>query len=76
MVIDDNGKGLSTTGLGHGDSQHVGDFDPYRHGLEFFGCNEDKPGNNYRNATTSEMYYRFETTADDGRALIGKFSDS
>jgi len=22
------------------------------------------------------MYYRFETTADDGRALIGKFSDS
>ena len=27
MVIDDNGKGLSTTGLGHGDAQHCSDFD-------------------------------------------------
>lgn len=36
MVIDDNGKGLSTTGLGHGDAQHCGDFDPYRHGQEQF----------------------------------------
>ena len=35
MVIDDNGKGLSTTGLGHGDAEHVGDFDPYRKGMEF-----------------------------------------
>ena len=43
MVIDDNGKGLSTTGYGHGDAQHVGDFDPYRKGLEVFACNEDKP---------------------------------
>jgi hypothetical protein len=33
MVIDDNGKGLSTTGFEHGDAQHVGDFDPYRKGL-------------------------------------------
>ena len=30
MVIDDNGKGLYTTGYGHGDAQHVRDFDPYR----------------------------------------------
>ena len=28
MVIDDNGKGLSTTGLGHGDAEHVGDGRP------------------------------------------------
>ena len=28
MVIDDNGMGLSTTGLGHGDAQHIGDFNP------------------------------------------------
>jgi hypothetical protein len=32
MVIDDNGKGLSTTGFGHGDAEQVGDLDPYRHG--------------------------------------------
>ena len=76
MVIDDNGKGLSTTGLGHGDAQHCGDFDPYRKGLEFFACNEDEPNMNYRNATTSKMYYRVKGTADDGRALMGNFSNS
>lgn len=72
MVIDDNGKGLSTTGYGHGDAQHVGDFDPYRKGLEFFGCLEESPyfGSNYRNATTSEVYYKKTSTADDGRALM------
>lgn len=75
MVIDDNGKGLSTTGLGHGDAQHTGDFDPYRFGLEFFGCNEDLPNMNYRNATTAEFYYRSVGTIDDGRALMGNFSD-
>ena len=76
MVIDDNGKGLSTTGLGHGDAQHVSDFDPYRKGLEFFGCNEDKPAMNYRNATTSEIYIRRTATDDDGRGLMANFTNS
>ena len=76
MTIDDNGKGLSTTGLGHGDAQHCGDLDPYRWGLEQFACNEDEPNMNYRNATTSQMYYRSQGTADDGRALMGNFTNS
>lgn len=76
MVIDDNGKGLSTTGLGHGDAQHCSDFDPYRKGLEFFACNEDEPNMNYRNATTSKIYYRSKGTNDDGRGLMGNFSNS
>ncbi|MBQ9186677.1 MAG: rhamnogalacturonan lyase [Prevotella sp.] len=78
MVIDDNGKGLSTTGYGHGDSQHVSDFDPYRRGLEFFGCLEEsrgKYGCNYRNATTSEIYYKHDGTEDDGRCLMANFSN-
>ena len=76
MVIDDNGKGLSTTGLGHGDAQHVSDFDPYRPGLEFFGCNEDNPGMNYRDATTSKLYVRTTASKDDGRGLMGNFSNN
>ena len=76
MVIDDNGKGLSTTGLGHGDAQHCSDFDPYRHGQEIFACNEDEPAMNYRNATTSKIYYRLQSTGDDGRALCGNFSNN
>ena len=73
MVIDDNGMGLSTTGLGHGDAQHIGDFNPYIHGQEMFACNEDNPSNNYRDATTSKIYYRKTDTNDDGRCLAGNF---
>jgi hypothetical protein len=76
MVIDDNGKGLSTTGLGHGDAQHHGDFNPYVHGQEGFFCNEDRPSNNYRDLTTSKFYYRSEGGDDDGRAIAGNFLNS
>ena len=75
MVIDDNGKGLSTTGLGHGDAQHCGDFNPYTKGLEIYACNEDQPGNNYRDATTSKLYHRFNSGNDDGRAMMDNFTD-
>ena len=73
MVIDDNGHGLSTTGLGHGDAQHHGDFNPYIHGHEIFACNEDAPSNNYRDATTSKIYYRVTGSDDDGRSIAGNF---
>ncbi|MBR6936499.1 MAG: hypothetical protein IKH63_02835 [Prevotella sp.] len=75
MVVDDNGHGLSTTGLGHGDALHCSDFDPYRKGLEIFACNEDEPAMNYRNATTSKIYYRQTGSSDDGRALCANFSN-
>ncbi len=75
MVIDDNGHGLSTTGLGHGDAQHCSDFNPYVHGQEMYACNEDEPSNNYRDATTSKIYYRMSGGTDDGRAMCGNFSN-
>ena len=75
MVIDDNGHGLSSTGLGHGDAQHHSDFNPYIHGHEIFACNEDEPSNNYRDATTSKLYYRKIDSADDGRCMAGNFTN-
>ncbi len=39
-VIDDNGKGLYSTGLGHGDAIHLSDIDPDRPGLEVFDIHE------------------------------------
>ena len=78
MTIDDNGRGLSTSGLGHGDAHHVGDLDPYRHGQEFFGCLEEgvaQFGNNLRDATTSEPLYKYNGTRDDGRCIMGNFSN-
>ena len=78
MVIDDNGYGLSTTGYGHGDAQHHSDFNPYVHGHEIFACLEESPvyGNNYRDATTSKVYYKFTATSDDGRCIMGNFNNS
>jgi rhamnogalacturonan endolyase len=47
MVVDDNGKGLYSTGLRHGDAIHVGVFDPERpRALQVFGAHENE------NATT------------------------
>ena len=76
MVIDDNGKGLSTTGLGHGDAQHCSDFNPYIHGQEIYACLEDNPGNNYRDATTSKIYHRCIASRDDGRCMAGNFTNA
>ncbi|MBO4564184.1 MAG: autotransporter-associated beta strand repeat-containing protein [Bacteroidaceae bacterium] len=76
MVIDDNGKGLSTTGLGHGDAQHCADLDPFRKYEEQFACNESSPAMNYRNAVTSQFYYRHKASGDDGRALCANFTNT
>jgi rhamnogalacturonan endolyase len=43
MVVDDNGKGLYSTGLRHGDAIHVGVFDPARpRALQVFGAHENE----------------------------------
>ena len=78
MVIDDNGKGLSTTGYGHGDAQHCSDFDPYRKYEEQFACLEEGKANfgcNYRNAATSQIYVKHDAGGDDGRALMANFTN-
>lgn len=76
MVIDDNGNGLSTSGLAHGDALHTADLDPYNHGQEVFACLEENTGNNLRDATTSKIYYRYIASDDDGRAMAGNFIDA
>lgn len=60
MTIDDNGKGLYSTGLGHGDALHVSDLDPQRLGLEVFGIQErfDDAGANFRDARTGEVIWK------------------
>ncbi len=76
LVLDDNGKGLHTTGEGHGDAQHCGDFNPYAKGLEIYDCLEDHPGNIYRDGTTGKVYHRFVAGTDDGRSMMDNFSDA
>ncbi len=40
-AFDDDGTGLWTSGLGHGDANHVGKFLPDRDGLQVFHCLEN-----------------------------------
>ena len=40
MAVDHDGQGLWTTGLGHGDANHVGKFLPDREGLQVYHCLE------------------------------------
>jgi rhamnogalacturonan endolyase len=59
-VIDDNGKGLYSTGLGHGDALHLSDLDPDRPGLEVFDIQErfDDAGASFRDARTGEIIWK------------------
>lgn len=59
-VIDDNGKGLYSTGLGHGDAIHFTDLDPEVPGLEIFDIQErfDDAGAHFRNAKTGTNYWK------------------
>ncbi len=74
MVVDDNGKGLFTTGFRHGDALHVGDLDPTRPGLEVFGIHENEtnatgPGAALFNALTGEVYWKGAEGRDVGRGV-------
>ncbi|MDP4181425.1 MAG: dockerin type I domain-containing protein [Bacillota bacterium] len=67
-AIDDNGKGLYTNGLGHGDAMHFGDLDPNRAGLEVWGCKEGSSGAELHDAKTGQTLFRWTSSGDTGRA--------
>lgn len=58
-VIDDNGKGLYSTGWGHGDALHVGDFTSANPGLEVVTIQErfDQQGLSLRDAATGRPLF-------------------
>jgi rhamnogalacturonan endolyase len=73
--IDDDGTGLYTTGLGHGDAMHLSDMDPNRPGLEVFDIHEPvhEVGAEFRDAGTGELIWAKPTSPSSdegpGRAL-------
>ncbi len=74
MVVDDNGKGLFSTGFRHGDAMHVGDLDPGHPGLEVFGIHEIEnkttgPGVTVFDARTGEVLYKGSINIDVGRGV-------
>jgi len=77
MVIDDNGKGLYSTGWRHGDSMHLSDMYPDRPGLEVFTIHENEehtvkfrsPGAAMRDAKTGETIWKHSLGVDVGACL-------
>lgn len=65
MTVDDDGKGLYSTGRRHGDAVHVGDFDPERPGLELYLITENEgrtvalqtPGAGLHDARTGSLLW-------------------
>ncbi|HEY8561951.1 MAG TPA: rhamnogalacturonan lyase [Pyrinomonadaceae bacterium] len=60
MAVDDDGRGLYSTGFGHGDALHLSDLDPTRPGLEVFDIQErfDYAGAHFRDARTGEVLWK------------------
>jgi rhamnogalacturonan endolyase len=71
-VIDHDGKGLYSTGRGHGDAMHLSDLDPDRPGLEVFMVHERPSaysGADFRDARTGELIWGLPSVRDAGRGM-------
>lgn len=67
--IDDNGKGLWSTKLGHGDCMQAGDLIPEREGLEIFQVHEETTCAEIHDAATGEIIWRVDGSSDVGRGI-------
>jgi autotransporter-associated beta strand protein len=73
-AVDDDGSGLFSTGLGHGDALHMSDMDPDRPGLEVFQPHESPVaygpnGLEFRDARTGALIFGVQGGTDIGRGI-------
>jgi rhamnogalacturonan endolyase len=69
-AIDHDGKGLYTTGMGHGDAMHLTAFDPSSKELQVWDCHENKQdGSSFRDARTGKVLFQVKSNTDVGRAM-------
>jgi rhamnogalacturonan endolyase len=78
MTVDDNGKGLYSTGRRHGDALHVSDFDPSREGLELYLVTENEeetvrlktPGAGMHDARTGKLLWSHSPGVDISDGVV------
>ena len=73
-ALDNDGKLLYRTGLGHGDAMHLSDLDPDRKGLEVWEVHEDTGaayGEEMHDARTGAIIWGTFTGSDNGRGCTG-----
>jgi rhamnogalacturonan endolyase len=68
MAVDDDGKGMWSTGYGHGDALHVSEMDESRKGLEIFRIQErvDAQGAHLIEAGSGKLMFAKPTTGEEG----------
>lgn len=81
MGVDENGKGMYSTGFGHGDAQHLADINPDSAGLEHFACLEGAngstiPGLSLRYASTGNIQWSLAATGDIGRCIAADIDEN
>ena len=70
MAVDDDGRGLYNTGMGHGDAIHLMAFDPKSTKLQVWDCHENrKDGSELRDAGTGEVIFQVKSKSDVGRCM-------
>lgn len=70
MAIDDDGTGLYSTGMGHGDALHVTSFIPLDDRLQVWDCHENKrDGSELRDAATGKIIFQLPDHSDVGRCM-------
>lgn len=70
MAVDHDGKGLYTTGMGHGDAIHQYAFYPDSTQLQIWDVHENqKDGSDFRDAKTGRIIFQIPDKSDVGRGM-------
>ena len=70
MAVDNDGKGLYNTGMGHGDAIHLTAFDPQSEMLQVWDCHENRrDGSDFRDALTGKVIFQIKSNEDVGRCM-------
>lgn len=78
MTVDDDGKGLYSTGRRHGDALQISDFDPARSGLELYLVTENEertvrfqtPGAGMHDARTGKLLWSHSPGVDISDGIV------
>ena len=70
MAVDNDGTGLYTTGMGHGDAIHLMPFYPDSTHLQVWDVHENKrDGSDFRDARTGRIIFQIPSKMDVGRGM-------
>ena len=70
MAVDNDGRGLYSTGFGHGDALHVTSFFPLDDRLQVWDCHANqRDGSDFRDARTGEVIFQLPDNTDVGRCM-------